>query len=446
MRTTIATAIAAGCLSLLPGVASATPVDVVPGDASDADDAPAADLAPLATLDFAGDDAPATDPAARALQRELTAGLWNAYRGVSASVRGDAFAAATADGALAATASLRGEVAIPLCRLVAVQAAASASTLGDTAYDARAGGCLPLPVGRPFVQVGRQRQVQRSPLELPRSEGARLDGWTVDLDVGGYRLLWSRYEFDFGNVRLGYVETHDATHAETSHVLDGEGVQWRRLGKGLDGEAQAWTLARVRFAGFDAAPGDAPAEPNASTMLIHILAVDGLRLTRHLALSAGVGFEHANIVMATAPASSGPVPYLARDQRVGYDVALTGAVDAGGLRVRPTLRARSLAEPWQGAQVVHGHELSATTHAAWRDDLVADLTLVGAQVTRFGADGRDSAPVTTAGASASVVSRLRGPLHAFARVDLAHQLTLDGAPATSLAATVGVSAAIERRR
>ncbi len=431
-------------------IAHAEPIDDEAPPAAAAD--LGADLAPLATLGFAG-RAPhevAVDPdvAARQMQRDLEAGLWNAYRGVTGSVRADAFAAATGDGALGGTASLRGEVAIPLCRLVAVEASASANTVGDTAYDARAGACLPMPVGRPFVQLGQQRQIQRSPLELPRAGAARLDGWTFDFDSGGYRFLWQHHQIDFGNARLNYVQTHDATRADASHELNAEGIQWRRLGKGLAGETQAWTLARVRFAGVEVERGPDRAAPHPGTVLIHFLAVDNLPLGPHVALSAGVGLEDATISetrMATTATATPTTTTLATDQRVGYDVALDSLFDVGTLGLRTKLRAQSIAEPWLDAQVVRGHELSAAASATWHDDVVGDLRLVGARVTRFGVSG-DSAPMTTAGASASVVARVRGPLHAFARVDVAHQLATDGRPRTSMLATAGLSAAIERRR
>ena len=429
-----------------------------PGDARPAP-TPDASLRALRVLGLAGTD---EDRLARREARaqawqaaQLEQGLWNAYRGVGAFMRADVMAhVGGSDGALeaTATASVVGEVAIPLCRLVAGEASASATANPATpdetlAYDVRLGACLPLPVGRPFVQLGSQRAVRMSPLALPRFASGAYDGWSLDVDAGGYRWIWKRDEVDFGNFALAYAQRTQDGRTDADYELGGAALAWRQLGRGLRG-ARTSSLFRFRFAGLQVHAGPGADDPNAVAIEIHAGAVDDVQLSDRLALSAGLGFHNIEIGVTTSDNGVSAIG-------LAYDVSLDAALGTDDRPLDARLRARSIIEPWVESTVVRGHQLSLEADGRVRRGTRARVALLGSRVTRFDAMGDESTPVLTAGASAELSAPLWGPLHGFARIDVARQLALPSAAmlttsvteaqATAIA-TVGLAAAFERSR
>jgi len=432
-----------------------------PGETDQADaeaDADATALAALRILGFARSSWQPPRKARTAAEiKPLEQGLWNAYRGGHAFVRADALVHSDSTGDVASTASVAGEVAIPLCRLVAAEATAAASIDPQTAartlaYDVRGGACLPLPVGRPFVQLGRQRAVRMSPHELPRFATGAYDGWSLDMEFGGYRFLWAHDEFDIGLVDVAYTERAQDGLTDADFQAHITAATWRRLGKGVR-EAQTFSLFDLRVARLDVPRGPGHDDPNPSSFDILFASFADVPLGSHLALAAGLGLQTAQV--GEVPSELNPTATGVSDEALSYDVSLDAALGTRAHPLDARLRGRSVIEPWIGSSVVRGHQLSIEADACLGQRTVARVSLLGARLTRMYADGSASAPRLTAGATAEATVRLWGPLHGFARVDLARQLALPSADATSVMtlatqgtvlATVGLAAAIERRR
>lgn len=376
------------------------------------------------------------------------------YSGGYAQVSGSAGVSSDLEVVGAGTASVDASYELPLCTVAGVNAMGLA---GYEDHDALAswalGGtaCLPLPANTLQISYTRRNNVRGSLLRRPV---AFRDRRTEDVVTGLIRF-W-RWDGDHNRIDVGPI-SFDVVATESEDGMSGIGgqtgsftaapVDWRRKGKGLAGGDMVLTFFKVNafFHSDDSSIGGR----YTSTAAVIPLALDGVRITDHVALGADFGYGAGSVYDSyAASAANGntgaPPPPPLVDRHI---VHFEGWTDLALPAVAAQLKVGHTLMPAYGGQLLLEDRVSARAEMLRERAAVRGEAFIGrTRVVRI----KEDEHATLFGGAADVAYAIMPDVHAVGRVEVARSIVagLDTEPLRverEVRATVGVTAEFARR-